>query len=170
VDGEGALSEGERAARCIALQDAGRLREALALYGVELDEQVGRILDGFRIKYQAAREIEPWARATQDALRRAALWRWEPLLRDAMAARERWVAEKRSRRWSPPILRLFWLPHQTQQAKEAVMLRARERDGSEPWLELESSAHNARLPAVAWQRPLEIDLLRFGLLGEDEVL
>ena len=169
VDAVGTLSEGERAARCIALQDAGRLREALALYEVELDERVGRLLDGLRIKYQAAHEIEPWARATQEALRRAALWRWGPLLRDAAAARERWVAEKRSRRWSAPMLRLFWLPHQTQQAKAAVMLRARERDGSGPRLELESSANNARLPVVAWQRPLEIDLVRFGLLAEAEL-
>jgi hypothetical protein len=69
-----------------------------------------------------------------------------------------------------PSLRLFWLPHQTQQVKGAVMLRARERDGSQPILDLEWSASNARLPAVAWQRPLELDLLRFGLVAEQDVL
>jgi hypothetical protein len=162
-------SAAERAARCIALQDAGRLREALALYDVEVAPEVERLVDGRGVTFASLRETEPWARMTQERLRLAALGRFEPLARAAAAARERWVAEKRSRRWSAPSLRLFWLPHQTQQSKGAVMLRPRERDGSRPRLELEWSASNARLPAEAWQRPLEMDLLRFGLLTEDEL-
>lgn len=159
----------ERAARCILLQDAGRLREALALYDVALDDYVGRLLDGERIRYVAPEELADWARTVQEAVRGAALWRFGPLLRDAAQGRARWVAEKRSRKWSPPTLRLFWLPHQTQQSKAAVLLRSHERDGSRPRLEMESSASNARLPAVAWERPLEIDLLRFGLLAESDL-
>jgi hypothetical protein len=161
---------GERAARCIRLQDAGRLHEALALYDVELAEPVARLVAGALIEQAAPQEMEGWARATQDGLRQAAPWRFDPLLREAAMRRERWVAEKRSRRWQAPSLRLFWLPHQTQQVKGAVMLRARERDGSQPILDLEWSASNARLPAVAWQRPLELDLLRFGLVAEQDVL
>ena len=87
----------------------------------------------------------------------------------AAAAREARVAEKRSRRWSPPLLRLFWLPHQTQQSKVSVVLVPRGRTDPRPRLDLESSAHNARLPAVAWRRPLELDLLRFNLLTPSDV-
>jgi hypothetical protein len=47
------------------------------------------------------------------------------------------------------------------------VLVPRDRTDPRPRLDLESSAHNARLPAVTWQRPLEIDLLRFGLLTAD---
>jgi len=165
----GELEEGERAARCVALQDAGRLREALGLYDVELDAGVERLLEGRPLPSVGLQETEAWARAVQEGLRLAAPWRFGPLLGEAARARERWVAEKRARKWSAPMLRLFWLPHQPEQRKGAVMLRARERNGRRPRLELEWSASNARLPAVAWQRPLELDLLRFGLLAEEEL-
>jgi hypothetical protein len=159
----------ERATRCLWLQDAGRLREALALYDVELTPAVEQILDGEPLGYHYRDYAAPWARATQEALRASALWRFPPLVQQATAAREAWVAEKRSRRWSPPLLRLFWLPHQTQQSKESVVLVPRGRTDPRPRLDVESSAHNARLPAVAWRRPLEIDLLRFGLLTPADV-
>ena len=165
-----ALAPVERATRSLWLQDAGRLDEALALYDVDLAPAVKPLLAGLPLGYHSRQYAAAWARATQEALRASALWRFPPLVQKAAAARERWVAEKRSRRWTRPILRLFWLPHQTQQSKESVILVPRSRTDLRPLLDLESSAHNARLPAVTWQRPVEIDLLRFGLITADEVL
>jgi hypothetical protein len=152
-----------RAAACILLQDAGRLALALALYDVEIDPEVGRLLRGAPLGYSWRREAEPWARAVQEGLRACAPWRFEPLLRAAATERAQRASGKRARRPEPPRLRLFWLPHQTSVSKGAVILTARDPDGGRPRLELEWSASLSRLPAVAWQRPVELDLARFGL-------
>src|SRR5207248_884474 len=124
----------ERATWSLWLQDAGRLREALALYDVGLSSRVEQILDGQPLGYHHRQYAAAWARATQEALRASALWRFPALVREAAAARESWVAEKRSRRWSPPLLRLFWLPLQTQQSKASVVLVPRSRTDLRPRL------------------------------------
>jgi hypothetical protein len=68
-----ALTPAERATRCLWLQDAGRLREALALYEVELAPAVEQLLDGIPLGYQHRQYAEAWARATQEAVRGSAL-------------------------------------------------------------------------------------------------
>jgi hypothetical protein len=56
------------------------------------------------------------------------------------------------------------LPKQTIQRKAVLVLAAREPDGGRPLLTLEWTGANDLLPATAWRRDLDLDLLRFGLL------
>ncbi len=141
----------DRVARCILLQDEGRVDEAMAVFGVELSGSVQNILHGRVIKYQ---HVEAWTCALNRELRAAAPWRFE-------AALKHWAATKGGGH-KPLRRRLFALPHQAFQSKASLMLVG-ERDGSAPRLEIESTASNFRLPQVEWRRPLDLDLARFGL-------
>jgi hypothetical protein len=66
-------------------------------------------------------------------------------------------------------LRLFRLPHQTQQRKATIVLTVRDRRSGRPQLALDWSASNERLPLVAWQRDPDLDLLRFGLIESGDL-
>jgi hypothetical protein len=154
----------ERAARCILLQDAGRLAEALSLYDVELTLEVEQLLEGRSPGYGWHDQAAAWGEAVQEGLRACAPWRFAPLLAAALEAQQRRVTEKRSRKWKAPVFRLFRLPHQTQQSKAMVVLTVRDRKSGRPQLALDWSASNERLPLVAWQRDTDLDLLRFGLI------
>lgn len=162
-DGVALTPEG-RASRCLHLQDSGQFEAALALYGVALAPEVARLVRGESLGWHQRALAEPWARAVQEAVREAALWRFGPLLTEAAATRARWLAEKRGRKRPLPALRLLRLPKQTGQSKAVLTLAAREADGSQPWLTLEWTGADDRLPAVAWHRDRDIDLLRLGLL------
>ncbi|MFN8512496.1 MAG: hypothetical protein U0232_07770 [Thermomicrobiales bacterium] len=67
---------------------------------------------------------------------------------------------KSARKRKPVRLRLLSLPKQTAISKASVML-VRAEDGR-PQLELESTGTTSIVPEVAWQRPVELDLRRFG--------
>ena len=131
---------------------------------MSLAPEVARLAQGEPLGWLQRQQTEPWARAVQEALHAAALWRFAPLLAAAAADRARWLAEKRGRRRPLPSLRLVRLPKQTIQRKAVLVLAAREPDGGRPVLTLEWTGANDLLPAAAWRRDLDLDLLRFGLL------
>ena len=154
-----------QADRCLLLQDAGRFEEALALYDIELSPEVAQLVRGEPLGWQQRELAAPWAQTVQEAVRDAALWRLGPLLVDAAAARARWLAEKRGRKRPLPELRLLRLPKQTWQRKAVLTVAARVADGGHPWLTLTWTGAEDRLPAVAWRRDVDLDLLRLGLLA-----
>jgi hypothetical protein len=158
-----------RASRSLRLQDAGQFAEALALYGIELAPEVARLAQGAPLGWLQRQQTEPWARAVQETLHAAALWRFAPLLVEAAAERARWLAEKRGRRRPLPSLRLVRLPKQVIQRKAVLVLAAREPDGGRPLLTLEWTGANDLLPAASWRRDLDLDLLRFGLITPAEL-
>ena len=142
-----ACSDGDHAALCILLQDAGRFGEAFALFGIEADEDVWRVLNGLAPHPSYEDRAEAWAEAVRGAFRRCAPWR----LREALAAAN---AGRR-----PSARRLFALPGQTQARKVSLLLAL---DGETPRFLLDGTASNARLAEALWQRPVELDLRRFG--------
>ena len=157
----GNLTDADRAALCILLQDDGHFREALDLYGITLDDRLIAILQGDPDGTLPGDYATHWPPALWAALRTLAPWRCEGLLRaeeGRIAARP---ATKSARKRKPARLRLLSLPKQTAISKASVML-ARAEDGR-PRLELESTGTTAIVPEVAWQRPAELDLRRFGL-------
>lgn len=142
-----ATSEGGRAALCLLRQDAGRFGEAFALFGVEADEDVWGVLNGQAPYPSYEDRADVWADVMRLAFQRCAPWR----LRGALAAAN---AGRR-----PAARRLFALPGQAQARKVSLLLTA---DGDVPRFILDGTASNARLPVTLWQRPLELDLRRFG--------
>jgi hypothetical protein len=153
--------EGEhhRAALCILLQDDGQFREALDLYGIELDDRLLAILRGDPEGTLPANYATHWPPALWAALRALAPWRCEEVLRAEEARIAARPATKSARKRKPARLRLLSLPKQTSISKASVML-VRAADGR-PRLELESTGTTAIVPEIAWQRPVELDLRRF---------
>ena len=161
ADAGEAFPDAERATLCILLQDDGQLREALGLYGLELDDRLLGILRGDPDGKLPADHATHWPPALWAALRALAPWRCEGVLRAEEARIAARPPAKSARKRKPARLRLLSLPKQPQISKASVML-ARGADGR-PRLELESTGSTAIAPEVAWQRPLELDLRRFKL-------
>jgi hypothetical protein len=148
---------------CMLLQDEGRIEAALALCGVELAPALSEILRGHRLHLDYGKTAERWARFLQEELRSAAPWRFAATI-EAEADRLRaWARARRGRKVRAPRLRLFPLPNQTQQSKTLVMLVGVGPDFRLPRLDIEYTAWNARLAEPLWRRPLDLDLVRFGL-------
>ena len=155
------LPNAGRVALCILLQDDGQFREALDLYGIELDDRLLAILRGDPDGTLPADYAIQWTSALWAALRALAPWRCESVLRAEEARIAARPATKSARKRKPARLRLLSLPKQTSISKASVML-VRAADGR-PRLELDSTGTTAIVPEIAWQRPVEIDLRRFGL-------
>lgn len=155
-----AVQEADRAALCILLQDEGHVQEALDLYGITLDERLLAILRGDPEGTLPADYATHWPPALWAALRALAPWRCEGVLRAEEARVVARPATKSARKRKPVRLRLLSLPKQTAISKASVML-VRAEDGR-PQLELESTGTTSIVPEVAWQRPVELDLRRFG--------
>jgi len=119
--------------------------------GVELSPEVEQVTQGRVPWYELRHLAGPWATASTAMLTRAAPW----LL--AAAARDR---------GSRTPLRLFGLGGQTIARKPGLFLSGREE---RPRLEIHWSSGNTRLPLVEWHRPADYELLRHGLLDEDEL-
>jgi hypothetical protein len=155
----GALSAPERGAYCLLLQDEGRLLEALALFGVELSDDMRSLLEGDWLRFMSEKQKQSWPDALRTLLRLSAPWRFKATLEAELAARiARGVKKPR-----PIKLRIAALPHQAYISKYSLMLVGSGPDGLTPRLEGEATGWDARLADVLWRRPLELDLLRFGL-------
>ncbi len=75
------LADADRAALCILLQDEGQLREALDLYGLDLDDALLGILQGDPEGRLPTDHATHWPPVLWAALRALAPWRCEGLLR-----------------------------------------------------------------------------------------
>jgi hypothetical protein len=126
--------------------DAGSWDDALAMAGVRLEDGLRRLLDG-RDASPSTRDLTAgWAPRLAEILVGTALWR----LADATAL---------LRKGRP--LRIAGLGGVNIQRKPGVFLGL---DGGRPSLGLEFNASNERLPEPAWARPVDLDLVRLGLL------
>jgi hypothetical protein len=165
----GASGEAEKAALSLLLLDEGRFADAFALYGVRIRAALAEAIEGhpalaFReliveghgdmgdtyLTHAANRDAEGigarWAQHLHTRLHRAAPW----LLPHALPAPKR----------RPVRERLFTLPYSAAARRPAVFLVA---DAGGVALEVDFSGTNAYLPHPRWERPIELDLLRFGL-------
>jgi hypothetical protein len=131
--------------------DAGRWDEALDGSNVRLDDALRRILDGRDASYDTRDLTATWAPRLAEMLAGTALWR----LPDATSLLRK----------ARPV-RLFGLGGVNIQRKPGVFLGI---DDGRPRLTLEWSASNERLPEPAWVRPIELDLVRVGLLDLDAI-
>lgn len=136
--------DAERAALGILLQDAGRLEEALALYEVEVSDEMLLLLRGEPTPDVPLAQQEAWTRHAQATVQVCALWRLAALSREKGA---HWITR---------------LPHQTTVRKTSIELVGT-RSGRAR-LELTTTGSEQRVPRNLWKRPREIDLQRFGLL------
>lgn len=135
----------------LAALDEGRWEDALRLTDVRLDDPLRRILDGRDASYDT-RDLTPaWAFRLAEALAGIALWR----LADATDL---------LRKGRPT--RLFGLGGVNIQRKPGVFLGI---DAGRPRLALDWSASNERLPEPAWARPVDLDLVRSGIIGMDSI-
>lgn len=157
----GQLSPAEQVALILLLQDEGAIFEACEVAGVALEPAVAVMASGHAV-ISGSKEAISWPAALRDALRQAALWRFDALLTMEEKHRAIWATEKRGRKAKPVRLRCLALPNQPQARKTSLML-TRGANGA-PQLELESTGNEAILAAVSWQRPHDLDLVRFGLI------
>ena len=126
--------------------DAGNWDDALAAADVRLEEGLRRLLDG-RDASPSTRDLTVgWAPRLAEILVGTALWR----LADATALLRK-----------GRLLRIAGLGGVNIQRKPGVFLGL---DGGRPSLALEFNASNERLPEPAWARPVDLDLVRLGLL------
>lgn len=158
---KGGGTPGERAALSVLLLDAGRLLEALAMFGIECDDRAQKLLAGETL--YAFSQPESWAIAAQTLIRRMAPW----LLEQSYLTLCSLKPKKKKQRF-----RIMALPNQTQQAKLSVFLCGPAEKTGKVRLELESKMSNQFVPLAYHQRPLEFELLRYdvadGLFpGED---
>lgn len=156
-------SPGQRAALATLLQDQGRFEEALGLFGVEIGPHLWKVIGGERTRLPLCHPpVQPsWVAACRRALRCCAPWLIRPTLSAARESREGWAAANRGRHI--PVFRLFALPGQHHLRKVTLMLEAVDADLRRVRFELDGSGSNARLADVKWKRPLDIDLMRYGL-------
>jgi hypothetical protein len=117
-----------RAAECVALLDAGRFDEALALYGIVLGASAVKILEGIPLGSHAT-HVSEWRATLRRTLWLLAPWR----LANITAAG-----------------RLVLFPHQHHQMKSWIAFHP---PGT---IELENTGSNARLAQCRWRR--EVDL------------
>lgn len=161
----GACTSGERAALAILLQDEGRLDEALALFAVTIGPQLWKVIGSEKVYFHYCHypKTSTWPEATQRILWQCAPWRLAPGLQAAKAGSEPWAAADRGKQAKLPTFRLHALRGQRDSRKVALQLAATDRTLTQAEFELAQTGSNRRLPLVCWQRPLEIDFLRFHL-------
>ncbi len=157
----GGLSAGGRAALAVVLQDAGRIEDAFTLYDINLCESIQRILGAQEVFGVDCANQEQWPSVLRSQLRRCAPWLLRPGYRSEL---ENVIAKKKPRCGE---FRLFTLPGQHHARKESVMLTADDREGTNLRLVLQATASNRLFPFRCWHRPVEIDLVRFGVLSRD---
>ncbi len=171
---KGKTDETMRAAASILLLDAGRFAEAFGLYGVGLARSLVEAIDGAPVSAMRELIVEghgespmwdeaarrgaaqlglKWIPKLRRELHRAAPWK----LRDAVKADP--ATKRRAAR--PQRGRLFTLSYGSAARRPAVFLLA-SADGTHE-LGIDFSGTNSYLEDDAWTRPIELDLLRFGV-------
>ncbi len=135
----------------LAALDDGRWDDALRLSDVRLDDALRRVLDGRDASYDTRDLTAAWAPRLAEALSGIALWR----LADATTL----LRKGRS-------TRLFGLGGVNIQRKPGVFLGI---EDDRPRLELDWSASNERLAWPAWTRPVDLDLVRSGIIAIEAI-
>jgi hypothetical protein len=159
-------SEQDRAARSLRLLDEGRIEDALSLYGVTLSDDLHRIPGGQRISPPAccAHADASWTDLLVTTLRQAAPWLLPGAAPEEASRISRCTGKKPGKRARSWKLAIF--PGQFHARKASLMLAA-DRDGRNPRFEIEATATNTRLADTSWKRPIEVDLLRYGVRFDD---
>src|SRR5262249_4861552 len=143
----GTLSQPERIAFCTALQDDGRFEEALRVAGVEMDDELSKLLDGDLRKFARGCDYPPAeARpARAEKLRRAvweaAPWRFAPALAEGPVKPRRLFIFPGSKYAMKPVLALI--------------------PPGPPRLQVVFTASNTVIPETWWKRPVELDIARW---------
>jgi hypothetical protein len=156
--------ESEQAAHSLELLENGHIEEALAQFGVKLSPDLHHLLGGERIKPPAccAHPNEAWTSLLVETLRQSAPWLLARAVFDEAERLRKWKSQKKGRPKRLPYLKLAIFPGQFHARKASLMLVGDE-DGTNPRLAIEATASNARLPIVAWQRPVAVDFFRRGI-------
>ncbi len=137
---------------CAAL-DAGRVGDALSTAGVEVDEQIGKLLAGAPTRLYRAEFTDKWVTRLYAGLGEAAPWR----LAGAYAA---WAGQRAQRNLPArrPVA-LFGLGGVVQQRKPLVAL---DGSGGAPVLRLVFSGSNEVLPRSLWTVPDDLAARVYG--------
>jgi hypothetical protein len=131
--------------------DGHRWDEALERAGARMEPGLRGLLDGQDIDRDTRDLTAAWSVRMAEMIRGMALWR----LADATSL---------LRKARP--MRLFGLGGVNVQRKPGVFLGL---ESGRPRLGLEWNATNERVPLVAWERPIDLDLLRAGLISPDDL-
>jgi hypothetical protein len=163
-----------KAAASILLLDAGRFADAFALYGVGLARSLVEALQGAPVSAfreliveghgespmwdeaaarDAARLGPKWIPKLRHELHRAAPWLLPEAVKADPATKRRAARARRGR--------LFTLSYGSAARRPAVFLDAL-ADGAHQ-LGIDFSGTNSYLPDDVWARPIELELLRFGV-------
>jgi hypothetical protein len=140
VDDASPASALDRQGVCTWLLDHGRIEEALALYSIDLDRDLVRLLRGQPIHYELKELTGVWTERLRTTLAKSAPWTMAEVLKgngvDSKA------------RFKP--VRLFGLGAMKQVRKPSVFLVAAD---ARLCLELRFSGAAQRVDAKAWTRP-----------------
>jgi hypothetical protein len=128
---------------------AGRIGPALAMCGVRVDEGTTRLLAGRPTGYELRQWTDKWVTNAVKVLVDAAPWRWH----QAVPARQR-------------PRRLASLGGYNPNRRPGLFLEYRD---AAPLLSFDQSASPLVAARVAWQRDIDYDLIRLGLLTRDRV-
>ena len=128
---------------------AARMLDALTLCGVDTDRRTGRMLTGLPVQFRLREWTDKWVTNATDLLMNAAPWRW----REAVAPKRR-------------PQRLATLGGFGASMRPGLFLECR---ADRPYLSFEQSGSPLMLPRVTWERDLDYDLIRAGLLTRDQV-
>lgn len=156
---------GERAALAILLQDEGRFDEAMKLFNIELGPNLWKVIGNEKVYFHYCHypQTATWVNAVRLAMRRCAPWHLLPSLHTAIERVEPWASANRGRRTRIPTFRLSMLRGQKDARKVSLLLSATDRKIAHAEFELGQTGSNRKLAEICWQRPLEIDLLRYGI-------
>lgn len=140
----GIAGDEKRIGQYLALVDAGRYGDALALYRIGHSPALARILAGRPASLHHTELASRWAEALGRALWGLAPWLFCPAIN----------------RQGDASVRLFALPGQTSQKKMSLFIT---KSGGSFSLVLESTGSNDRFPETEFMRPIEHDLARLNL-------
>ena len=128
---------------------AGRGLQGLAMCKVSVDRGTERLLAGLPDRFELREWTDKWVTNTAVAMAAAAPWRW----RQAVAPRQRPQRLANLGGFNPNRRPGLFLDHHNGQAR----------------LSFDQSASPLVMPRVSWQRDVDYDLVRHGLLFRDQI-